>query len=85
MKKKVIPMKTSDFDIFDIAEGQFLEDIMVEGKPVLLRQPRGGAVATHVGGGAVVVLGGEDVDDTSGARTALDTAEIFTDKAEPQL
>lgn len=72
-----------DFEIYDIGAGGFLDDITVEGAPVLLRQPRGGVALVHTGGGAVVAIGGED-SDGSGGRKVLDTAEIFTDKVEPQ-
>ncbi len=76
------------FDIFDIQgdgaqSGGFLSDITVAEQSVLLRQPRGGLALTHVGGGAVVAFGGED--EVDGDRSALDTAEIYTDKLEPQL
>jgi len=77
------------FDIFDIegdagSAGGFLPDITVAEESVLLRQARGGLGLVHVGGGAVVAIGGEDQDD-GGHRTAVDTAESFTDKLEPQL
>jgi len=74
-----------DFEIFDIGGGGFLEDIRVNEQPVLLRQPRGGVSLVHTGGGAVVAIGGEDSASGGALRQVLDTAEIFTDKEEPQL
>ncbi|MBN2361169.1 MAG: hypothetical protein JXR83_17065 [Deltaproteobacteria bacterium] len=73
-----------DMEVFDFRESGIQPDLTAEGQPVLLRQARGGAAAVHVGGSAVVVFGGED-GQTGGSRTVLNTAEIYTDKMEPQL
>ncbi|MFH1808652.1 MAG: hypothetical protein ABIJ09_07900 [Pseudomonadota bacterium] len=77
------------FDIFDAAgdsgqQGGFMPDITVAEESVLLRQARGGLSLVHVGGGAVVAIGGEDKDG-NGNHMVVDTAEIYTDKLEPQL
>lgn len=72
-----------DMEVFDFGEGGIQPDIMAEGQPVLLRQARGGAVAVHVGASSVVLFGGEAEQGTG--RTILGTAEIYTDKTEPQL
>ena len=78
---ELLPAK--DMEVFDFGEGGIQPDITAEGQPVLLRQARGGAVAVHVGGSSVVLFGGEDQQGTG--RVILGTAEIYTDKMEPQL
>jgi len=72
-------------EVFDFHQGGIQPDVMAEGQPVLLRQPRGGGAAVHVGGSAVVVIGGEDQQSSGSGRAVLGTAEIYTDKMEPQL
>lgn len=76
------------FDIFSIygdseQSGGFMADITTGGEAVRLRQPRGGIAMSHVGAGQVLIFGGETLVDD--AREVLGTAEIFADKAEPEL